>query len=128
MHPTIDEQLLGVLRLLKTIDGIDHVPDEAREVLANVRRLISHAQRANVAAQAFYDADNQTLTDLLAQLGPESNRAASMVSAREPAQRNTDLRAVLSDTIQNLPCTAAGDRQRGEIGRYLLRRVEQDPI
>lgn len=129
MHPTIDEQLGGALRLLDVLDSMNGISPEAREVLTNIGRVLRQAHRATVSSAAFYREDNQELVELLARLAPTSGPLAHTPretgnSAAAEAQRNTVLRGDLCLALATLP---ADTPERAEIGRYLLRRVEQDP-
>lgn len=129
MHPTIDEQLRGALRLLDGLDSTNAVSAEAREVLGNVGRLVRQARRSAAAAATFYQEDSQQMVELLASIDPSSGIAAP--TPRNPgetpsaeSQRNTDLRADLCRILDGM---AADAPIRNDIGRYLLRRVGQDP-
>lgn len=129
MHPTIDEQLQGALRLLDVLDSMSGVSPDAREVLTNIGRVLRQAHKAAVSSAAFYREDNQELVELLTRLVPSSQDVAQIPwdpadSAATEVQRNTDLRGELCRVLGALKTDAP---ERAEVGRYLLRRVAHDP-
>ena len=134
MHPTIDEQLGGALRLLDVLETEDELSTASQEVLANVRRLLGKVQRSWSAQLPFHTADNAALTDLLGRTAPLVDPAlVPTVTAVEPldavavATRNSELRALLSRVVTGLPHSPAGDAARAEIGDHLRHRVDTDP-
>ena len=141
MHPTIDEQLHGALRLLDVLEADNELPTGAQESLINVRRLLGKVARSWSLQLPFHTTDNATIGELLLRTGPlvgpalaaEMDVAVRSVPAGSPldapavATRNAGLRALLSRVIAELPRSPAGDAARTEIGGYLRHRVDTDP-
>ena len=140
MHPTIDDQLAGALRLLGVVAADDELPDRSRETLANVQRLLKQVTRSWSLLPEFYARDNAELTVLLGRLQPRlSPSLAGAVERRladpSPAgtgvaaagARNAELRALLSSAMGELPVGSDDPTLRAEVGGYLRRRVAADP-
>ena len=134
MHPTIDEQLGGALRLLDVLETEDELSTASQEVLANVRRLLGKVQRSWSAQLPFHTADNAALTALLERTAPlvdpalvPTGAAVEPLDAVAVATRNSELRALLSRVVTGLPHCPAGDAARAEIGDHLRHRVDTDP-
>lgn len=141
MHPTIDEQLNGALRLLDVLETESELSTASRELLTNVRRLLGKVQRSWAVQLPFHTADNRALAELLARTAPLVGPAlVADVEAAAPggdgelqldaaavATRNTELRALLSRVITGLPRSPEGDAARAEIGDHLRHRVDTDP-
>ncbi|WP_326837306.1 hypothetical protein VSH64_20830 [Amycolatopsis rhabdoformis] len=135
MRPTVDDQLHGAQRLLDAVAADPELSRDSREHLANVRRLLTQVGRSWSALLPFHTADNLTMAELLTRWAPAGTALAEEISqATQPvetgfdptraAERNAELRALLSRVIADLPRTGAGHR---EITEYLVRRVETDP-
>lgn len=134
MHPTVDEQLTGALRLLDVLETGDDLGPAGREVLTNVRRLLGKVQRSWAAQLPFHTADNEALVDLLTRTAPlvdpalaPPGPAAPPLDAVAVATRNAELRGLLSRVVLGLPRSPEGDAARAEIGDHLRSRVDSDP-
>ena len=128
MHPTIDEQLRGAMRLVGVLES-GELSAEAREVLANIGRLVRQAREATLSAGEFYRQDNLKILELLDRLNPSPRDTSGIPwevdgETGSDATRNTSLRAELCREIELLVLDTP---QHADIGRYLLLRVEQDP-
>ncbi|MGW4488497.1 hypothetical protein ACWEOE_32210 [Amycolatopsis sp. NPDC004368] len=135
MRPTIDDQLHGAQRLLDAVATDPGLSRDSREQLANVRRLLTQVGRSWSVLLPFYTADNLTMAQLLTRcVAAGSPLAAEVARVTQPvesgtdvhraAERNAELRSLLSRVIARLP---AGAPARREITEYLIRRVETDP-
>ncbi|SDP13565.1 hypothetical protein SAMN05660199_03249 [Klenkia soli] len=134
MHPTVDEQLTGALRLLDVLETEDELSTGGQEVLTNVRRLLGKVQRSWAAQLPFHTTDNAELTTLLNRTAPlvdpglvPEDDATPPLDAVAVATRNAELRALLSRVVTGLPRTPEGDAARAEIGDHLRHRVDTDP-
>lgn len=139
MHPTIDEQLAGARRLLDQATQDPAIPAGPLELFANVRRLLEQVARSWSSLPAFHRSDNDEITALLASLHgvlstTTRQRLENLVGepsdgcdAEAAAKRNVNLRALLTQVIQDLPKMDDAGSARAEIARYLRRRVESDP-
>ena len=137
MHPTIDEQLEGIARLIdRTLErhADDPSGDRLRTAAGTLRRIaVSWAEML-----PFFTWDNAATSELLERLAdqvpeeiasriraaPES--AIDPLSARAAHDRNKELRGLLAEVIQALPpqSTAA----RAEIAAHLRERIARDPF
>jgi hypothetical protein len=125
MHPTIDEQLNGISRLLAHAASETDLSASAQATFANISRLVQALQQSWSELPAFYLADNEQLTTLLADLS-----AATVSSTLAPPggdELNVALRSALSTVIWQLPDGPHADKQRRRIRDYLLDRTAADP-
>ncbi|SDG34144.1 hypothetical protein [Klenkia brasiliensis] len=134
MHPTVDEQLTGALRLLDVLQTEDELSPAGQEVLTNVRRLLGKVQRSWAAQLPFHTADNAELTALLVRTAPlvdpslvPADDVIPPLDAVAVATRNAQLRALLSQVVTGLPHTPEGDAARAAIADHLRHRVDTDP-
>ena len=137
MHPTIDAQLRGVDRLIEKVETNIPLPEEAAELLTNARRLLARVAKSWHALAPFYGLDNRTMIGLLTEIAPvvpalqsevdSATSAPAGVDVIEMAERNAQLRGLLSQVIRALPSTPAGAEARTRIGTYLQQRIETDP-
>lgn len=141
MHPTIEEQLHGALRLLDAVAAESDLPTATQELLTNVRRLLGKVDRSWAAQLPFHTADNATLGELLKRTGSlvgpglaaevnavvRSGPVGSPLDAPAVATHNAGLRTLLSRVITGLPRSPEADAARTEICGYLRHRVDVDP-
>ncbi|MEV6899925.1 hypothetical protein [Amycolatopsis sp. NPDC051372] len=131
MRPTIEDQLHGAQRLLDDVAGDPELSRDSHENLANVRRLLKQIGRSWSELLPFYINDNATMAQLLTRhahdLGIPAAAEPAGYDVAQAAQRNAELRALLSRVITNLPATTDGTAARREITEYLVRRIEADP-
>lgn len=135
MHPTIDEQLRGIGRLLDLVEQEGSLTVDGMESLTNARRLVSQVSRSWSAVLPFYHRDNKALRELLLRsrsvLEPGAvladDSSADEFDVIAVGEQNAALRACLSSVIQQLPRTEDGATVHSEILRYLAARVVEDP-
>lgn len=109
MHPTIEEQLRAIRRLVE--DGND-------DALANASRQLRRLEGNVGRREAFLRADNDATAALLAALGVSTGA----VTAADAHDRNTGLRALLADLARNGPPDVVAP-----IAAHLRQRVRTDP-
>jgi len=137
MHPTIDEQLEGVARLVDAASAAVEDPPLAERLVAaagTLRRLGA----SWTAVLPFLSHDNAEVVELLARLAPElpstlAERAAALAGAPvDPLdagavhERNVALRGLLAEAVTALPVDASD--ARAAVARQARARIERDPF
>lgn len=136
MHPTIDEQLEGIARLIeRTAERYPGDPafDRLRTATGTLRRIAASWDKM----LPFFIWDNDEMSTLLANLEPDlpptlSTRARALARAKiEPTalrhvhDQNKALRALLAEAVHALPPDASAPR--GEIAGHFRERIARDP-
>ena len=144
MHPTVEEQLRGIARLLAIVALDDALSPASAEALADATRMLRRMQATWRRVPAFLAHDNQATAAVLGEIAPllPAEMAASVAAAvaAHPGEsplgdldvvavdeRNQVLRALLAQAIAALPRDDAGTRARAAIAAHLRQRVERDP-
>lgn len=133
MHPTIEEQLAGIRRLLTVASEATPLAPTSADAIENARRLLTRVERSWSALLPFYLADNAALRELLG--GPstdvETNTASDSAAPEDDvaaqARWNSMLREELSAAIRDLRRDETDGVLRRRIHTYLVARVEKDP-
>lgn len=140
MHPTIDEQISGVHRLVETIAADDALSETSRDLVRHVLEILRLLESTRRQLLPFLATDNAALIELLLGIGrllgvrAQVEEAATDGSASVDFQdesrlveRNMMLRASLADVIARLPETGPGNEGRRRIAQYLIKRSDRDP-
>jgi hypothetical protein len=151
MHPTVDEQLRGVRRLLDGVVEADGGLLSARSAAAldDARRIVRRLEWSWSLVLPFLDWDNRATEALLAELAalvpaavPAGSTPTAAAATQAPAaahppelhfalahERNLALRARLTAVVANLPegAPAPAPEARALIAAHLRRRLETDP-
>jgi len=137
LHPTIDEQLEGIARLIdRTMERHPDDPsvDRLRDAAGTLRRVAN----SWAAMLPFLSWDNAAMRALLEKLDAKPPRAvaararASAAAERDPLDvraahdENKLLRGLLAEVVQALPPGAAAPR--AEIAAHLRERIARDPF
>lgn len=125
MHPTVAEQIQGVLRWLDAVATDPGLSPASTERLADATRVLRRLETSGPARMPFLLADNAATEALLAELGVAVTPAPAPGSEDESHARNVALRALLTTAIGELPSTDAETRRR--IAAHLRDRVAVDP-
>jgi hypothetical protein len=136
MHPTIDEQLIGIARLVEQAaarDPEDPTLQRLRSAAGTLRRIAG----SWAELLPYFAWDNRAMLRLFAEHAgalSETQRArvealssASIdpLCARAAHDRNKALRAVLSELIEGLP--AAASELREALRAHARERIARDP-
>lgn len=136
MHPTIDEQLEGIARLIDRVAGRhpdDPSVDRLRTAAGTLRRIAGSWE----AMPNFLSWDNESMVTLLETLGAQvpdgvATRARALTpsetdppTVRTVHDRNKALRGLLAEVVQALPPDAAAPR--AAIAAHLRERIARDP-
>jgi len=132
MHPTVDEQLRGIGRLLHAVAADAGLSPDAAEALADASRMVRRLEASWPHLLFFLDSDNHATEAVLADVAPllppgfadESSRLDAGGTAYE---RNQALRELLADAIVALPDGDDGARARTAIAVHLRRRIDRNP-
>lgn len=137
MHPTIDEQLEGIARLIdRTLER--HADDPAGDRLRTAAGTLRRIAGSWAEMLPYFTWDNAATSDLLGRLSerlPQETatrvRAVSQnpidpLAARAAHERNKDLRSLLAEAIQALPPQET--EARAEIAAHLRERIARDPF
>jgi hypothetical protein len=143
MHPTVDEQLRGVRRLLDGVAAGEQLSPRSAAALQDARSILRRLESSWSAVVPFLDWDNRAtaaLLDEVASLVPGAALPAPhpLPLTAEPEldfevahRRNLALRAALTDVIAALATPgvdpAAADRARGLVATHLRERLARDP-
>jgi hypothetical protein len=136
MHPTIDEQLEGIARLIdRSVETTGDGPEcERLRTAAGTLRRISKSwtlmlpyltwdNEATVRLLESLEIDlSQDLLDQVRTIGSTPMDPLDFVAVHD---RNNALRGVLSDAIQSLPASA--DTARAAITSHIRERIARDP-
>ncbi len=127
MHPTAEEQLAGVRRLLEAVAADEDLSTASAARLTDAGRILRRLQASWAGVAPFLAADNDASAGLLAQLAPHMPVAAEEPepepdSAEDVDQRNRRLRGLLAETIPHLDEDA-----RRRVARHLRHRLDRDP-
>ncbi len=147
MHPTIDEQLQGVRRLLDAVAADPGLTPTSGAALADATRLLRRIEGTWARVLPFLVLDTRAtaaLLDELAPLLPEPLATDVRATVRgersgphlEPEQldpagaaaRNVEVRTLLSAAIAALPDDEPGRRARRAVVAHARRRLEADPL
>jgi hypothetical protein len=144
MHPTIDEQLDGVARLLQRVAGDLGPDDPTAERLRTAAGTLRRIAGSWAAMLPFLTWDNAATVALLDVLD-EATGSAFGPRARTPAgesaeppdpfdaeavhARNLELRELLADAVRGLPPNAVdgADRARAAAAAHVRARIARDP-
>jgi hypothetical protein len=133
MHPTVDEQLRGIDRLLRAVAADDGLSPDAAEALADASRMVRRLELSWPQTLNFLERDNRAteavLADVAPLLPPEFAAASSRLGADSTTahERNQALRGLLADAIVALPDGDNGARARTAIAAHLRERIDRNP-
>lgn len=127
MHPTIDEQLAGITRLLGIVASESKLSDASAEAMANAGRLVTQIGRSWAELLPFYIGDNAALAGVLTRAGRPAEPGDVGIDVRAAAERNAELRSELSAVAAALIEEGGPAALRTEILDYLCARVAADP-
>lgn len=142
MHPTPDEQLVAIERLIMrgtegTRRGAEPTTIEAD--LTDASRLTRRLMRSWARRLPFLERDNELAIELLSSLVSKQPdltaqvtgaiRARENADAGEPSahQLNKSLQMLLADAVHALPDDEAGDADRARIAAHLRARLAANP-
>ena len=145
MHPTVDEQLRGIRRLLQIVVADEPLSPSSTEVLADATRMLRRLEASWGHVLAFLVADNQAMVGLLSDVAPllgadlGTDIAATLAAHRAaPGQRDLDvgvahernmaLRALLARAVTTLPDDDTGRSARVAITAHLRQRLDRHPM
>ena len=136
MHPTIDEQLEGIARLIdRTASRHPDDPsiDRLRTAAGTLRRIAGSWGEI----LPYLTWDNQAMTALLEEIANDQPGSAAADADRRLAQtvdptrvgemhdRNKELRGLLAEAVRQLPADPAP--MRAKIAAHLRERIARDP-
>ncbi len=137
MHPTPEEQLRAIGRL---VDGAAAVAEDvaaSQAMLSEAGRLVRRLERSWSARLPFLIRDNELAAALLVEMSPslDSLRAeidaivGSLPRTDEPTAHSTNkaLQDLLARAVHDLPDDPTGDRARDQIVAHLRSRLAADP-
>ena len=137
MHPTPEEQLQAVLRLIDAVATDPGIAPESQEILADAGRLIRRLRRSWARRLPFIVRDNELAAELLAGFSPRLPELADEIQAAaaslpvddEPSAHevNKQLQDLLGRAVHLLPDDAEGDAARVRIADHLRARLAADP-
>lgn len=137
MHPTPDEQLRAVLRLVDGASADPGLAEETKAALVDAGRLIRRLERSWSARLPFLTVDNELAAELLADLAPLlpslQNEIEAAVGAPEPRDEptahaaNKRFQDLLGRAVHLLPDDPSGDDGRARIVAHLRSRLAADP-
>ena len=139
MHPTVGEQLIGVVRRLEGVIEDPGLSLESQRSLTDSIRLLRRLESSLPRRLPFLRADNAATTMLLREIVPHlpaaladaievSGATWSDLDDEDEAHRvNKSLRELLTRAVRALPATVDGDAARRRIATHLRRRVAADP-
>lgn len=136
MHPTTEEHLAAVRRLLDEVAADPGVSGSSRLALDEAAKRLRRVERSGAARLPFLVGDNRASVELLAGLG---DMAPDVVAAipdidgagqhREPDvhELNKQLRALMARAVRELPDDGEGDAWRARVALHLRARIAIDP-
>ncbi len=137
MHPTIDEQLEGIARLIErtlarhpddpSVDRLRTAAGTLRRIAGSWAEMLPYFTWDNAATLSLL----QSLSDVLPEEIVRGVRAASEnpgtpLAALAAHDRNKELRRLLAEAIQALPPERADART--QIAAHLRERIARDPF
>lgn len=139
MHPTPEEQLDAILRLVEGAASDSAIAEDSNAMLTDASRLIRRLQRSWSGRLPFLSHDNALAAELLTHLAPmlpslqheidDVVRSVEQSRADEPATHETNKRfqGLLARAVHQLPGDNAGDEGRARIVTHLRNRLAADP-
>lgn len=137
MHPTPEEQLNAILRLIEDAASDSRMAEEPKALLADAGRLIRRLERSWSSRLPFLTRDNELAIELLSEIGPLlpvlqkkiDALAGTATQPDEPSSHavNKQCQELLSEAVHLLPDDSAGDNGRARIVAYLRSRLAADP-
>jgi hypothetical protein len=133
VHPTVDEQLRGVGRLLQIVAADADLSPESTEALAEASRILRRLEASWPHMAPFLESDNRATAAILGHLAPLLPARLAAAASRPDAdttpahERNNVLRALLAEAIVALPSGQAGTRARADIAAHLRERIDRNP-
>lgn len=136
MHPTIDEQLAGIARLIERAAERDP-EDPALQRLQTAAGTLRRIAGSWAEILPFLTWDNDAMKRLLedhraalskaqqVQLAALAADAIDPLCARSAHERNKALRGLLAELIQDLPSEAS--QLREAVGTHLKERIAREP-
>ena len=138
MHPTVEEQLAAIRRLVEAAAADPSMAEGPSALLIDASRQLRRLAGSWAGRFGFLQRDNREAVALLAslrdQLGTwvaEADRledaVRSATSENQAHDVNKSLRALLARAARELPDTEAGNAGRRALSAYLRDRVAADP-
>lgn len=138
MHPTPDEQLRAIRRLVDGAAADPAIAPESEAMLTDASRLLRRLERSWARRLPFLVRDNELSGGLLAELAPQlsADLAAEIevVTTSLPVndeaaahEMNKRLQGLLGQAGHLLPDDADGDAGRARIADHLRARLAADP-
>ena len=141
MHPTTEEQLAAVRRLLDDVAADAGLSERSRATLQEAASRLRRVERGAAARLPFLVADNEACRSLLAELDdltPDIAAAAVLAveagvargaDHHEPSahQLNKELRGLLARAVRELPDGDGGAAWRRRLAGHLRTRTATDP-
>jgi hypothetical protein len=138
MHPTVDEQLRGVRRLLDAVASDERLSPGSAEALHDARLIVRRLESSWSAVLPFLDWDNRATETLLADLArllpgvpPPVARTGPELEFEVAHRRNVDLRARLAEAVRVLDSAGldpdSAVRARALVVSHLRERLRRDP-
>ena len=138
MHPTVEEQLAAIQRLIDAVAGDPMLSESSALLLSDASRQLRRLAGSWAGRFEFLQRDNRDAAALLSSLGDqlgswvdEANRlgelAGSATLESQAHDVNKSLRALLSRAARDLPDDEAGRAARATLSGYLRGRIAADP-
>lgn len=137
MHPTPEEQLGAILRLVDSAATDAALADETKAMLADADRLIRRLERSWSGRLPFLTQDNERAASLLIDLGPllpslQNDIEEAVGGVEQPDEptahtANKRFQELLARAVHLLPDDQSGDDGRARIVAHLRSRLAADP-
>lgn len=137
MHPTPEEQLQAVLRLVNHAATDPGMTPETKSTLADASRLIRRLDHSLATRLPFLVTDNELAAELLTDLAAHLPTMAEAIKTAtselstfdEPKahEANKRLRELLAQAVHLLGDNSTGNDGRARIAEHLRTRVAADP-
>ena len=136
MHPTVEEQLAAVRRLLDEVAADPGIGAPSSANLELAARTLRRIERSAWSRLAFLRDDNTSsvrllaeLTDVAPELAAEADAVAPSLSDDEPTAHavNKTLRALLARAVRELPDDEPSMQWRARLAEHLSMRTRSDP-
>ena len=138
MHPTVEEQLTAIRRLVDEVAADPTVGEVSARTLADVSRQLRRLTHSLGGRLEFLRRDNVDAATMVAsladRLGPWAAEVESLeyqgtaaVSEHQAHEVNKALRELLARAARELPDDDAGRAGRAALSAYLRERVAADP-
>jgi hypothetical protein len=136
MHPTNEEHLAAVRRLLDEVAADPGLSDSSRRAIEEAAKRLRRIERSGAARLPFLVGDNRASRELmngLADLAPDLAAAVppfdEMAEHHEPTahELNKRLRVLLARAVHQLPDDTEGDAWRARLATHLRNRIDTDP-